>query len=139
MTVPEEVIHGWLTELKANPADEHLRERIARARFQEGRLPEVLDMLSRGLVNVATHAPSQLPCLCKACVGQAPSLVLFKNLDFTLDFVVSRGRFLFFWLPGSLATDRPALRRSIAASLDARLGASRRARKAPRRLPRARG
>lgn len=120
----ERLIAEKTTALAADPRDERLRHDTAQALADGGRWREAVQRLEETLVNLTAHDPSTLPCLCRRCLpregGERPAAEL-GEMRFTVDFVVARGRVLYYWLPGELGASRRLVARSVEAELKQRL------------------
>ena len=109
-----------LSALQEAPQDVGLREDAARALCDAGRHGEAVTLLLEAFINVAAHDGPVLPCLCKRCLDPKRARAEEGGVAFRREFVVAKGRVLFFWMPESLQ-DRAAVRRSVRVALESRL------------------
>jgi hypothetical protein len=60
------------------------------------------------------------PCLCRRCIERAPEKISIDGLDLFRDRAEGKGRFLWYWVPDSLAEEREQIRRAVQSRLVAR-------------------
>lgn len=114
-------ISSLLVKLQADPADLDTRRRAAEALDLAGKRDDALTVL-RPLVNLTGHdEDAGLPCLCKRCLAAAPATAASEGMDFLPSFAVVGDRVLHFWMLAEQASDRGAVRASVAESLAQRL------------------
>ncbi|MFT3764198.1 MAG: hypothetical protein QM820_01560 [Minicystis sp.] len=65
------------------------------------------------------------PCLCWRCLPAAPDRVEIGGLAMVRDRAAAGGRFVWYWLPESIAPDRDAIRRAVESRLHGRARAAR--------------
>ncbi len=76
----------------------------------------------QGTSNLNRHDPnSSLPCLCKTCLGEAPSTIAREGGSFFRASAQMHGRILWFWVPAALQKDLPALILSVQSRMQQRL------------------
>lgn len=109
---------------RATPAEDREIEGKARALVDARDFAAALGLLTGRAVLLAAHAPGALPCLCASCLQ--PELVTAEasGVAYRRDFVVTRRRALFYWVPEELAADALQVRSSMRATVRRQLSAS---------------
>jgi hypothetical protein len=79
---------------------------------------------SKGHLN-AHERGGPTPCLCRKCIDSAPETVTVSDLVLVRERAEAKGRFLWFWMPERLQSDREAIRRAVASRLFARKSSGR--------------
>jgi hypothetical protein len=75
-----------------------------------------------GPVNLTAHEKkSAMPCLCKKCLPAAPEVIERDGAPYFRAAVEAQGRALWFWVPGELKDDLPAVAEAVKARLGKRL------------------
>lgn len=110
-----------LSLLQADPDDDALRERTARALLSEGRGGEALATLFPRWRNLNAHDAAAPRCCCRACITPDDVPLEYEGLTLHRDFVVARSRVLWFLRPAELDPEAAAVREWVRRSLDARL------------------
>jgi hypothetical protein len=77
------------------------------------------ELASKGHLN-AHERGGAAPCLCRKCIDRAPEKVVVDGLALVRERAEAKGRFLWFWMPESLGSDRDAIRRAVESRLHAR-------------------
>lgn len=81
-----------------------------------------------GPINLTAHEKKgALPCLCKKCLPAAPEVLERDGAPYFRAAVEAQGRVLWFWVPGELKEDLPAVVEAVKERLDSRLKPLRRA------------
>lgn len=92
-------------------------ERDVRSLLRERQPTEAIELLQKHVRLLARHERGALPCLCRRCIR--PELEAFDgaSVPFVRDFVIVRGRALFYWMPAELAPRARQVRASMRATL----------------------
>jgi hypothetical protein len=78
-----------------------------------------LAAFEKGHLN-AHEGTGAAPCLCRKCLPQAPERFVAGNLTLVRDRASADGRFVWYWIPETLAKSKDAIRRSVESRLHAR-------------------
>jgi hypothetical protein len=72
--------------------------------------------LAKGHLN-AHDGEGRAPCLCRTCIGAAPDRITIDGLALVRDRAEAAGRFVWYWMPESLAGDQATIRRAVESRL----------------------
>jgi hypothetical protein len=112
---------GTAEKRMTSPAEDARLEGEARALFDAGDAIGAISLLaSRGIL-FARHEGTSLPCLCKGCLRPEVNATESGGVAYVRDFVVTKHRVLFYWMPAELAGDARQVRASMRAELRSRL------------------
>jgi hypothetical protein len=114
-----------LAELRASSAEHAAWVAAAEALHDAGRAGDAAVVVSAGLINLAAHDGTELPCVCKRCLRPEHAVATVDGVRFHREFATQRNRVLFFWLPADLLPERDAVRRSVALAMRQRIEARR--------------
>ena len=78
-------------------------------------------LLAGRAIMFARHEEGELPCLCLKCLEPALDRAESRGLQFVRDFVVSRHRVFFYWVPAELLPDAKQVRASMRGRVKQRL------------------
>lgn len=106
---------------RTSPREDARIEGEARALFDAGRPAEGIALLNERTIVFARHEVTSLPCLCRACLRPDASDAEHEGIAFVRDFVVTRHRAFFYWMPAELAADVKQVRASMRAAVRERL------------------
>jgi hypothetical protein len=115
------------TKRRTSPEEDGRIEAAARALFEKGEPAAARAFLGEHAILLARHREqsSGLRCLCERCLDPSVATEDSHGIAYVLDFVVTRHRALFYWMPADLREDAKRVRASMRAAVRERLRALR--------------